>query len=71
MCVTVDDMPMVTYGMNQPEDQRAIISGLIEALKYHEVPAIGYVNESKLYRKNSSFPQRHSSRTLRSFKKGR
>lgn len=46
MCVTVDDLPTVHYGLNNHNE---ITKGLLEAFDQYNVPAIGYVNESKLY----------------------
>lgn len=48
MCITVDDLPLVRYGVKSDGHEREITEGLLAALKKHQVPAIGYVNESKV-----------------------
>ena len=47
MCITVDDLTAVTYGLN---NENKINSGLLTTFEKYDVPAIGYVNEGKLYR---------------------
>ncbi|MEO9869834.1 polysaccharide deacetylase family protein [Ekhidna sp.] len=47
MCVTVDDLPAVHYGLN---NRAEITDGLLATFIKYEVPAIGYVNEGKLYK---------------------
>ncbi len=49
VCITVDDLPTVTYGVGGYDHRVQITSGIIEAFKTFAVPAIGYVNETKLY----------------------
>ncbi len=51
VCITVDDLPTVTYGVGGYDHRVQITSGIIEAFKAFAVPAIGYVNETKLYQK--------------------
>ncbi|MEQ9221800.1 MAG: polysaccharide deacetylase family protein [Cyclobacteriaceae bacterium] len=51
VCITVDDLPTVTYGVGGYDHRVQITSGIIEAFKTFAVPAIGYVNETKLYQK--------------------
>ncbi len=46
MCITVDDLPAVHYGLNNSAE---ITDGLLETFETYDVPAIGYVNEGKLY----------------------
>ncbi|MEP0985715.1 polysaccharide deacetylase family protein [Ekhidna sp.] len=48
MCVTVDDLPLVKYGIKTEGHEEAITEGLLAAFKKHNVPAIGYVNENKV-----------------------
>ncbi|MEQ8881900.1 MAG: polysaccharide deacetylase family protein, partial [Cyclobacteriaceae bacterium] len=43
--------PTVTYGVGGYDHRVQITSGIIEAFKTFAVPAIGYVNETKLYQK--------------------
>ncbi len=49
MCITIDDLPMVTYGIEGHDS--LITESILSALKKHNAPAIGYVNEGKLYRR--------------------
>lgn len=49
VCITVDDLPVVGYGMNSAEDWKSVTQKLINNFKEKGIPAIGYVNESKLY----------------------
>ena len=49
VCFTVDDLPTVSYGIGGNEHRQHITRGLVDAFVRHQVPAIGYVNESKLY----------------------
>ena len=46
MCITVDDLPTVHYGLN---NELEITEGILKSLNTWNVPAIGYVNEGKLY----------------------
>lgn len=48
MCITVDDLPLVRYGIKKINHEQEITEGLIAAFKKHNVPAIGYVNENKV-----------------------
>jgi peptidoglycan/xylan/chitin deacetylase (PgdA/CDA1 family) len=50
MCISVDDLPVVSYGIEDPDFQRDITGKLLAHFSRYDVPAIGYVNESKLYR---------------------
>ncbi|WP_200977231.1 polysaccharide deacetylase family protein [Echinicola sp. 20G] len=49
MCITVDDLPTVTYGINEIEFKQNITQKLVDTFVKYNVPAIGYVNEVKLY----------------------
>ncbi len=46
ICVTVDDLPTVAYGA---DNHAEITSKLIAHFNKYKIPAIGFVNESKLY----------------------
>lgn len=46
ICITVDDLPAVTYGRN---NDKVITDKLIQTFIKFKIPAIGYVNEVKLY----------------------
>ncbi len=50
LCITVDDLPTVAYGVGGDELKMEITKGLVDAFKKYQVPAIGYVNEGKLYK---------------------
>ncbi len=49
ICISVDDLPLIKYGVKEVDHEWAITNGLIEAFEKHEVPAIGFVNAGKLY----------------------
>ena len=53
VCFTVDDLPTVPYGIEDPDYQRDITERLLAAFDRYRIPAIGFVNESKLYRKGT------------------
>lgn len=48
VAITIDDLPVVTR-RHTPEVYRNITQRLVASLKKNEVPAIGFVNEKKLY----------------------
>lgn len=50
IAVTIDDLPTVTYGKVDSAYHQLIISNLIKALKEHQIPGIGFVNEGKLFK---------------------
>ncbi len=49
MCITVDDLPAVTGGISEYDFRLDITTGLVNTFKKYNIPAIGYVNERKLY----------------------
>ncbi|MCH2081622.1 MAG: polysaccharide deacetylase family protein [Saprospiraceae bacterium] len=49
MCITIDDLPAVTYGKNEQKHLLEITNALIQTFDQYQIPAIGYVNERKLY----------------------
>ena len=49
MCITVDDLPIVSYGIDDYKYHQTITNNLLKAFKKHNIAAIGYVNEGKLY----------------------
>lgn len=49
ICITVDDLPIVPYGVSSSETQFDILKKLLDTFEKYDVPAIGYVNEGKLY----------------------
>jgi len=52
VCFTFDDMPVVGYGITDSVYQQQLINRLIVSLNRHQIPAIGFVNEMKLFDKN-------------------
>jgi hypothetical protein len=49
VCFTIDDLPVVSYSISDSVFQREITTNLLNKLATHKVPAIGFVNEFKLY----------------------
>lgn len=49
MCITVDDLPFVSYGNNDSVWQTRNTEKLLAAFTKYHIPAIGFVNEGKLY----------------------
>jgi peptidoglycan/xylan/chitin deacetylase (PgdA/CDA1 family) len=49
MAVTIDDLPTVSAVPLSPEGARRVTSDLLASLRRHNVPAIGFVNEGKLF----------------------
>lgn len=56
VCFTFDDLPLVGYGADQAT-QNQIFDNLVSQLLKNQIPAIGFVNESKLFRSNSTVPE--------------
>lgn len=50
ICITVDDLPVVTYGIDEPIFAKEITIDLMNTFNKYDIPAIGYVNGIKLYR---------------------
>ncbi len=49
LCVTMDDLLVVSYGVKDIDYFSEVTTKLIATFKTYNIPAIGYVNESKLY----------------------
>ena len=49
VCISIDDLPVMDYGAYDTVVQQRIMDNLIIALKKNKVPAIGFVNEDKMY----------------------
>jgi peptidoglycan/xylan/chitin deacetylase (PgdA/CDA1 family) len=49
VAVTIDDLPTIAIANPGESGHLALTEGLLEALVSREIPAIGFVNESKLY----------------------
>lgn len=51
VCFTFDDLPVVSYGIKNAAYQKNLLNKIINSLKSNHIPAIGFVNEKKLYKK--------------------
>jgi len=49
VCFSFDDLPVVTYGITDPGYQKNLMNKLILSLKKNKIPAIGFVNEVKIF----------------------
>jgi peptidoglycan/xylan/chitin deacetylase (PgdA/CDA1 family) len=49
VCFSFDDLPVVSYGIIDSGYQKSLMNKLILSLKKNNIPAIGFVNEKKLY----------------------
>lgn len=49
VCFTFDDLPVVNYGISDTVYQKDLIDKLVVSLVKNKIPAIGFVNEIKLY----------------------
>jgi peptidoglycan/xylan/chitin deacetylase (PgdA/CDA1 family) len=56
ICFTLDDLPVVNYGMNDSDFYHFVNGKIISTLKKYRIPAIGFVNGSKLYHKDKIDP---------------
>ncbi len=50
VCFTIDDLPTVPYNIQRADYQLEITEDLLATLDKYQIPAIGFVNEGKLYR---------------------
>ena len=53
VAVTIDDLPTVSRNFRSDADRERITRQLVDAVVRHRVPAIGFVNEGKLYREGA------------------
>lgn len=53
VCFSFDDLPIVSYGITDTSFQKNLIDKLVLSLKNNKIPAIGFVNETKLYNNQS------------------
>jgi peptidoglycan/xylan/chitin deacetylase (PgdA/CDA1 family) len=51
IAITIDDLPSNSVGLNG-KDTYALNAKLVAVLKQNQIPAVGFVNEKKLYVKN-------------------
>jgi peptidoglycan/xylan/chitin deacetylase (PgdA/CDA1 family) len=56
VCFSFDDLPVVSYGITDTCFQKELMNKLINSLKSNKIPAIGFVNEKKLYAKDAIDP---------------
>lgn len=49
VCFTFDDLPVVNNGITDTSYQKDLFNKLVLSLKNNKIPAIGFVNERKLY----------------------
>jgi len=49
VCFSIDDLPVVNYGIKDSTYQKDLFNKIITSLKANSVPAIGFVNAKKLY----------------------
>ena len=49
VCFTMDDMPVVSYGITDTNYQKNLFNKLTQSLRRHNIPAIGFVIGKKLY----------------------
>ncbi|MCX6151797.1 MAG: polysaccharide deacetylase family protein [Ignavibacteriales bacterium] len=52
VCFTFDDLPVATISFKSIPFQKMVLNKLLLALNKHKIPAIGFVNEKKLYSNN-------------------
>lgn len=50
VCFSIDDLPVVNYGINKKGFKEKVTNDIIAHFNNYNIPAIGYVNESKLYK---------------------
>lgn len=51
VCFSFDDLPFVSYRINDTILQKNLVDKILLALKNYKIPAIGFVNENKLFDK--------------------
>lgn len=49
ICITVDDLPLVKYGVDTDGHEMEITTGILSAFGKHQAPGIGYVNARSLF----------------------
>ena len=53
VCFSFDDLPVVSYGIMDTIFQKKLVDKLVNSLSRNKIQAIGFVNESNLYDKES------------------
>ncbi len=56
VCFTIDDLPTVAYGITDSVFLEQLTDRLIASLNKNKIPAIGFVNEIKLYKNDDPMP---------------
>jgi peptidoglycan/xylan/chitin deacetylase (PgdA/CDA1 family) len=56
VCFSIDDLPTVAYGVEDTVFQSALVDKLLGSLSNSKIPAIGFVNENKLYDTSGASP---------------
>ena len=49
VCFSIDDLPVVSYGMNDTGFQKGVTDKLLASFQRNHIPAVGFVIASKLY----------------------
>lgn len=57
VCFSFDDLPVVSYGITDTVIQKRLFDNLISGLEKNNIPAIGFVNEKKLYNNDGKVNQ--------------
>jgi len=68
VCFSIDDLPVVSYGINDSNYQKQIFNNIVKSLVNNRVPAIGFVNEGKMH--NGKVVARYQKELLKSWIKG-
>ena len=58
MALTLDDLPAQRAPGIPDQSVEMITRSLLQVLQRHQAPAVGFVNESKLYRDDQVVPER-------------
>lgn len=53
MCITIDDLPVVSYGVEDSVYLQETIHKIVQTAQQHRIPIIGYVVEGTLYKDSS------------------
>lgn len=56
LCITYDDLPVVDYGNHNPIYHKQLTDRLVHTLVKYQIPAIGFVNERKMYKNGKADP---------------
>jgi len=65
VCFSIDDLPVVSYGINDSNYQKHIFNNIVKSLVNNRVPAIGFVNEGKMH--NGKVVARYQKELLKSW----